>query len=179
MWDKLKGLKGFVFEEDANNAINIPAELTEFNTVEVDMPETLNTEQVTIPEIYQQFDITYDNSIFKVKDFMKTLPDSLPTDTKRQTLLGVLTVSNLQIENLLEDAQIRINALNAVAEKCYTDTNEKISTNEQEIMKLMERIDVLKKENNDGKKLQEVQVTMINEEIKKINEITDFINPNK
>lgn len=176
MFDKaLNKMKKFVLEEDVDIQPDSFSEI-EVNTVEI--PETLQFDgQMTIEEIYGQFGIINDNSILKVSDFIKTLPESLPTDIKRQTVIGVLGVSGLKIENLLDDAQNRINSLNAVADECYNNTNANINNNKNEIEELKNKIDTLKQENNDSQKYQEVQISLINEEITKINEIVNFINP--
>lgn len=150
-------------------------------TPEVQVPADLNTaELVTIQEVYSKFNLTdTSKSIFKVDEFAKVLPESLPTDVKRQTVTGILAASGLQIDTLVADADSRINALQATLDTFTSQTNGMVADAEAQIADLESQIDGLKQLINDRKALQETEDKLIKEEAEKINKVVNFINPSK
>lgn len=129
-----------------------------------------------VPDVYEKFGIAdLNKSIFKVEEFGNHLPDNLPSDVKRQSVIGILTASGLEVEDLLEDAEKRIEALKEVAVKTTENSNQVVIEKEEEIAELLNRIDNLKQDVIDRKKLQEKQDTILDEELVKISQILKFI----
>jgi vacuolar-type H+-ATPase subunit I/STV1 len=115
-------------------------------------------------------------SIFKVDEFKNALPNDIPNESKRKSVVGVITVSGLSLDILISDAETRISALRMTLDSFSTETINMVSENDAEIVELESKINELKQKNNDRKKAQEVQEMLITEEVKKIEDIVRFIN---
>lgn len=134
---------------------------------------------LAVSEIYEKVGIDdLDKSIFKVDEFGKHLPDNLPSDVKRESVIGILTASGLKLDELLLDAEVRSNSLKEVLELTTEKSAAVVAAKEQEIVELANKIDSLKQDIIDRKAAQENQDSMIDEELSKIDEILKFISSN-
>jgi hypothetical protein len=136
---------------------------------------------LSIDDIYRNARLAGDSkrSIFIADIFLKTLPENLPVDIKRTSLLNILGVSNISIEELLTDAFQRIDSLNTVLENTVNTTDDILKKNEMSIKELENRIEELRNINEIRRKFQEDQNTLIEYEIQRIINIVDFIKPKK
>ncbi len=136
---------------------------------------------LSIEEIYRNARLAADTkrSIFIADIFLKTLPENLPVDIKRTSLLNILGVSSISIEELLTDAFQRIDSLNTVLENTVNTSEEIVKKNEMSVRELQERIEELRNINEVRRKFQEDQNTLIEYEIQRIINIVDFIKPKK
>lgn len=134
---------------------------------------------LTIDEIYRNHRLSDDTkkSIFMADVFMKTLPENLPLDIKRESVLNIMEVSSINKDELLNDAYMRIDALNTVLEDTVQTTEDVIQRNEASIRELERRIEDLKNVISERMKFQEDQNTMIEYEIQKIINIVEFVKP--
>lgn len=104
----------------------------------------------------------------------------MPVDIREHSLLNILGVSSISIEELLTDAfKKRIDSLNTVLENTVNTTEEVTKKNEMTIKELENRIEELKNVNEVRRKFQEDQNTLIEYEIQRIINIVDFIKPKK
>lgn len=141
--------------------------------VEVDMA---GQDFLDVPQIYEGAGLAdKSRSIFKVDDFTKVLPDSMTTEQKRQSVLGILAVNGLSVEELQADAEQRLGALQSVAQTTTNNTAELIIEKESEITRLLSEVDALKQQINDRKLSQEHEDKLIKEEVDKISTILKFI----
>jgi vacuolar-type H+-ATPase subunit I/STV1 len=136
---------------------------------------------MTIDEIYRnaQLETEVKKTIFMADVYQKAIPENLPLDIKRETVLNIMSVSNVSLDELLNDAYKRIDSLNTVLEETVTTTQEIFSRNEATIRELEKRIEDLKEINRNRKKFQEDQNTMIEYEIQKIINLVEFVKPKK
>lgn len=136
---------------------------------------------MTIDDIYRTSRMEADKkkTIFMVDVFQKTLPENLPLDVKRASVMNIMDVSSINLENLLSDAYKRIDALNNVLEETVQTTDEVVRKNEASIKELENRIKELKKVTEARQQFQEDQTSVIEYEIQKIIGIVDFIKPKK
>lgn len=134
-----------------------------------------------VEEIYKKFNLESDNkdTIFIIDSFSKALPDYLPQEIKRQSILNIISSSGMNIVELLKDGSERLSVLKNFENGSSNYTNKLISESEAEIEKLMQAINKCKKNINDRKKLQEEQSANIEYEVQKIQNIIQFINPEK
>lgn len=132
-----------------------------------------------INDIYKNYDINTEgiNSLSIVESFQKALPDYLPTDVKRQSILNIIASSDVKIESLLNDGEDKLRCLKDFSESFSNESNEVISGFENEIKKLNEKINNFKTAISDMKKLQTEQIFTLKYEIEKTNNILQFINP--
>lgn len=150
-------------------------EVDETPVIEVDLQ---GEDFLTIEGVYEKTGlIDKSESIFKVDEFSKVLPSSLPTEAKRQSVIGILAASSLSVENLITDADERIEALKSVKAITANNTADIVTQNELKIAELLREVDELKQTNNDRKAAQEKQDQILDEEVSSINEIKKFIAP--
>lgn len=132
---------------------------------------------LSIDEIYRNKNLEKDvkQSIFIAEVFMKALPENLPIDIKRKSTLNILEASGLKKEELLNDAYIRIDALNTVLEETVAKTAELKAKNENSIKELEERIEILKRNIDERHAFEEKQTSEIEYEIQRVINIVDGI----
>ncbi|MDF2950213.1 MAG: hypothetical protein K0R07_2263 [Sedimentibacter sp.] len=132
-----------------------------------------------IDEIYKNYDINSNgiNSLSIVESFQKALPDYLPTDVKRQSILNIIASSNVQVESLVKDGSDKLNCLKDFSRSFTEESRDVISNFEDEIKKLNEKINSYKTAIDNMKKLQSEQDFTVKYEMDKINNIMQFINP--
>lgn len=136
---------------------------------------------MTIEEIYRNAHLESEvkKTIFMTDVYLKAIPENLPIDIKRETVLNIMNVSNISLDELLNDAYRRIDSLNTVLEETVATTQDVFSRNEATIRELEKRIEDLKEINKNRKKFQEDQNTMIEYEIQKIINLVEFVKPKK
>lgn len=134
---------------------------------------------LTIDEIYRNahLDSEVKRTIFMADVYLKAIPENLPLDVKRETVLNIMKVSNISLDDLLNDAYKRIDSLNTVLEETVSTTQEVFDRNETTIKELQKRIEDLKEINSNRRKFQEDQNTMIEYEIQKIINLVEFVKP--
>lgn len=136
---------------------------------------------LTIDEIYRNAHLESEvkKTIFMTDIYLKAIPENLPIDIKRETVLNIMNVSNISLDDLLNDAYKRIDSLNTVLEETVSTTQEVFNRNEATIRELEKRIEDLREINKNRKKFQEDQNTMIEYEIQKIINLVEFVKPKK
>ena len=136
---------------------------------------------LTIDEIYRnaQLDSDIKKTIFMTDVYLKAIPENLPLDIKRETVLNIMKVSNIGLDDLLNDAYKRIDSLNTVLEETVATTQDIFDRNDATIRELEKRIEDLRGINKNRKKFQEDQNTMIEYEIQKIINLVEFVKPKK
>lgn len=179
-------LKKLIVVEENNQGVD-PAELENIlassqnnsfasANVEVNVSQESLAGLIQIDEIYVQSGLEdKSKSIFKVDEFSKVLPDTLATDAKRQSVIGILAASGLQVDGLRDDAAQRIGAIDSVMSQFEDQTNAIVNAGVEEITRLTAEIDRIKTEINDRKTLQEKQEKIAQEEVSKIEEIVKFL----
>jgi hypothetical protein len=136
---------------------------------------------LSIEEIYSNYRLSTDvkNTIFMVDDLMKALPENLTLDIKRESLMSIMKVSNIEKDDLLNDAYKRMDALNTVLKDTVQTTEDIITRNDRSIKELEKRIEDLKNVTEKRIKFKEDQNTMIDYEVQKIINIVEFVKPKK
>lgn len=147
----------------------------------VENNEKLYHEKQNIVDIYGKFGPKTDstNTIYIIDSYLKALPDNLPTDIKLQSVLGIISASKMNIEQLLSDGDKRLEVLTQFLKNFMDTSNKVIDENEQEIQILTEKINHHKNVIEARKKLQEEQKSIIAFEVQKIENIINFVNSKK
>ncbi len=143
--------------------------------------EVKKDEVQTVQNIYVNSQMETDKlkTIFMVDEFSKTLPENLPADVKRTAVANIINVSSMKIENFLNDAYKRMDALNQVLENSVQKTEEIIADKKKSIKELEEEIANLEQLIMDREKFQDEQTAIIEYEVQRIVGIVDFIKPHK
>lgn len=134
------------------------------------------TKTVSVEEIYAENELSdLSASILKVEEIKSVLPDNLPNDAKKSSVIGMMGVSHLKVEDVLIDADKRISTLNGALKQFTDETITEVTTNEDKIAELENQINELKEKNIERKKSQEDQELIVNTEVKKIQSIVTFV----
>lgn len=185
-----KKIKNFFVEEETtsmdnmeitldDSVYNSPYYLKDVNTFYAQgvEPVDIQTEDVSsIEEIYKASEMDdVSKSIYRVDEIRSVLPNSLASSTKKESVLGMMQVSGISVEEVIQDAENRKAVLDSVLQSFTESTVKTIEKNTEEIQELEDRINALKEEINNRKLSQEKQEEIINQEIEKIKSIIDFI----
>jgi hypothetical protein len=169
-------------KEDKIGKISKFEEKTE-KTEGIQTPTERGTEPefLTIDQIYEKFHLNYKKrkTIFIIKEFINALPDSLPTDIKRKSIMSMIMASGIDIKNLIDDASKRLEVLNTILESQLNKTEEIIEKDNKIISELENQIAEIKKKMTKLKKRQEEQKNTIEYENQRIVNILQFIDPEK
>lgn len=134
------------------------------------------TDIASIEEIYEKAGISdLSNSVYKVEEIRSVLPSTLSASAKKESVLGMMQVSKITPEEVIEDASKRTAVLKGALDSFTNETIKVVETNTAEIVELENRIDALKDEINNRQLSQEQQEQLINNESVKIDSIIKFI----
>ncbi len=174
--------QGFVYEEGVNSE-TIPLveehiEIAEDGAIDYDKVVGGN-HLMNIESIYDCKDLIKQMSetVFMIELYGRTLPENLPIDVKRESVLSIIRASSIQIDELLSDAYQRIDVLNEVLEDVAQKAEELDSQNKSEIQLLEEKIQDLKNRIDKRSHYRQSQNAMIGYEIQRIVNIVEFIEP--
>lgn len=132
---------------------------------------------MTVEDVYRKANLNKNvrETVFMVDVLMKALPENLPSDIKRESVSNIMKASDMKIEELLNDAYQRIDALNNVLEQTVQVTEQVNAKNEATIRELEKRIDELRRDIQSRLKFQENQNSALEYEIQKVINIVEFI----
>ncbi|MFA6782833.1 MAG: hypothetical protein WCR90_06460 [Sedimentibacter sp.] len=158
------------------------AEVKSTNAVKdwIDPVEAVSKKRLLkIEEIYKNYNVNSEGikSLCIVESFQKALPDYLPTDVKRDSILNIIASSNVQVESLIKDGNDKLNCLKDFSQSFINESNDIILNFENEITELNEKIKKFKTAIDNMKSLQNEQGFTVKYEIDKINNILQFLNP--
>lgn len=155
MFDKVKGML-FDKTETAADRIRATSERLAKNSnyIEESSVEPENLVSATNTEINVQgletLEIIFSNNpefvsgakndIYNVSKFSATLPDTLPSEERKNTLKNILTVAGFDIDDFILNGQNRISYLRNYIESYVAETNAQNSLLAQEIAQLEAKI---------------------------------------
>jgi hypothetical protein len=165
-------------DEAINRMASLPVEevITSVPTEAVIDISKVNVDTL-ITEVYAQNNLSdMTKSIFKVKELSDTLPTEMRTDIKKTTVLGILKVSGLNVDEIISDGMSRIVILDNAKIQIVSECDTKISDANIEIERLKGEIEELQKISalTEAEKNQSVQ--LIDSETLVIEALYKFIN---
>jgi predicted phage tail protein len=134
-------------------------------------------QKLSIKEIFDKFGLEAreTNTVYLIDSFIKALPDNLPADIKRQSIINLISASQLDISSLLKDGSKRMETLNKYYQDFENNVSEIIASNEKQIRMLNERIAYHNRIIEEKQKMMEMQKAEIDFELQKISNIIEFI----
>ena len=114
-------------------------------------------------------------SIFKVEELINSLPKEMATDTKRASVLAILTSFGLTSEIVTEDGCSRSNLLAAALDEIVTINNNRIDSCKEEVESHKKAIENLEKYIADLENENKVCSSKILEEVDRITKLVDFV----
>ncbi|WP_315113529.1 hypothetical protein [Clostridium intestinale] len=129
-----------------------------------------------ISEIYALFGIDSNktNTIFMLGQFINAIPESLPHDIRKESVMNILTAAKSNFTDLIKDGEIRLNTLNDFTAKFHDTVNSKIDEYNMEISKLKSLISDYEIKIENKKNMLSKQDSTVKYELQKINSIINF-----
>lgn len=168
--------RAFVEEVPTDNYEDF-TEAETFNDDEAVEAELASVDTNTlIEDIYTQNDLfDKSRSIFKVEELIASLPKEMTTETKRASVLAILSSFNLTALEVSEDGEKRVQVLNAIKEQINTDCKNTVANKEAQIEELKKSIEMLTIEIANEQEKMKVSDETISNEVNKIGSLVKFI----
>lgn len=168
-------------QEQSMRKEKIEAEIREYEKISQDYEKKSISKEVLlgVDEIYARQGLNYDKrkTIFMVNEFIQALPESLPIEIKRTSVKNIVAASGINLNELMNDAYIRLETLNQTLQGQIEATEGIIERNNKSIEALETQILEIKKANTERHKKQEESKNAIEYETQRILNIVQFINP--
>lgn len=148
------------------------------NSITIESAKYNLNEVLDINEIYTLFNLQCDElkSIFIIEDFMKALPDNLPTEVRLKSVLNIMSASKMNLSDLINDGQTRINSLEKFNKDFSKEVEDTVIGFQTEIKSLEDQILKLKASIDNLDCLKAEQNSIVNYNLQKIQNIIEFIN---
>lgn len=166
---------GLVEEIPANNYDEVVEEYDYADEVVEAELETVNTDTL-IDDIYTQNNLAdKSRSIFKVEELITSLPKEMTTETKRNSVLAILSSFNLTATDVVTDGDERVKVLTSIKEQVDSDSKITIADKEAQIEELKKAIEVLTVEIANEQEKSRISNETITAEVGKIESLIKFI----
>lgn len=148
--------------------------------IEEKSPETENNmkyaKKMTIDEIYSLHGLENSNinTVFMLQNLINALPQNLPKDIVKQSVINIIDASKMDLNKLLSDGDQRLKLLDDVIDCYYKQTNNNITKYKEEIAKLSSLINDYQEQIKINENMLEEQIYEIKYESQKIGEIINF-----
>jgi hypothetical protein len=163
-------------EKEIEKASDYQLEIKELDNNNAVAQKKKHERNMTINEIYSIYNLENSNinTIFMLGNFINALPENLPYEIKKKTVMNIISASNTDLNKLMSDGEKRINVLKQFSDDFYSTIEGDISNLHAEIKKLSELIDKHKEQISIRTNMLEEQNHAIKYEAQKINSIIDF-----
>ena len=131
---------------------------------------------VTISEIYSLYGLknVNVNTVFMLQDFVDALPNNLPQEVIKQSVMGIIKASNINVNELISDGEQRLKALETVRSDYDKQTNKSVNEYKNEIDKLTSLINDYKNQIKIKENILDEQTNLVKYETQKIGSIIEF-----
>lgn len=159
---------------DVEPVDDTPEDSMEISSVElVDVP---NEDILTVDNIYAENGMEdFAGTVYKVDEMIQTMPQEMPTATKKVTILGMMNVVGITVDEVKADAANRVALLNTVVPEKIRQLNDELSGNNSQIEALKQDIENLQKRNKEILAAIDANQELLQKEADKISSIVNFI----
>ena len=157
--------------EPVNDAPECPMEAASVESVDVP-----NEDILTVDGIYEENGMEdFAGTVYKVDEMIQTMPQEMPTATKKVTILGMMNVVGITADEVKADAANRTALLNTVVPEKIRQLNDELSGNNSQIEALKQDIENLQKRNTEILAAMDANQELMQKETDKISGIVNFI----
>jgi len=130
-----------------------------------------------LEELYHSFSMKTEgvDTIYLIESYIKTLPDTLPSELRRSIILQIVEASGFDFNLLLNDGIDRVAKLNDYSNDFAVRTEEVVERHNVEIDALERQVQQIRGLINERKNLHKRQFLAIESEARRLKEILDFI----
>ncbi|GHV32934.1 hypothetical protein FACS18949_05540 [Clostridia bacterium] len=115
------------------------------------------------------------DTIYLIEEYMKSLPDSLPAESRRAIIMKLIGASGFNFDGLLGDGIDRVNKLNEYASQFAQRTDDYIAQRNAELDALDMQMQQIRGMIDKRRTLHKQQFFVIETEAQRLKEILDFI----
>ena len=140
--------------------------------------EEYTARYMNIEELYDALSIKSKktDTIYLIEDYLKTIPDSLPDESRRQIVSKIVAASGFDYDLLMGDGILRVKVLKDYAERFARYTEDYVAARQVELSELEEQIAQLHNLVEQRKELHKKQFLSIEAEAGRLREILAFFN---
>ena len=160
---------------DYKEELKIPKPIIKANSSTMDTHIEYE-KNIMIDEIYSSYGIKNSNinTVFMLQNLINALPQNLPKDVVKQSVINIINASNIDLNELLSDGEQRLEVLVKVMNDFNNQTNKRIAEYKEEIAKLSSLINACQEQIKNKESMLEEQICLIKYEVQKIDDIIDF-----
>jgi hypothetical protein len=115
------------------------------------------------------------DTIYLIEEYLKTLPESLPDESRREIVSKIVAASGFDYDLLMGDGIVRVKALKEYAERFAKHTDDYISARNDEVDELEQQIMRLRRLIENRRDLHKKQFFAIEAEAQRLKDILTFI----
>ena len=172
------GLLKNLFLEEVQEAPILTDE--ELYLEEVEVNTELVSQDNLIEDIYNQNALSdLSKSIFKVEQTINSLPKEMPNDTKKATVLTILSNFGLTVDEIVEDGYSRQTIIRSALNTIVEENESAILTNKTIIEQKKMEIQELEKDNANRETVIKNTEDKVELELKRISDLVTFIGGEK
>jgi hypothetical protein len=116
------------------------------------------------------------DTIYLIEDYIKSLPDSLPDESRRQIITKIVAASGFDYDLLMGDGILRVKMLKEYAERFARHTDDYIEARQAEIKVLENELNRIQSLIDSRRELHKKQFLSIEAEAGRLSDILTFIN---
>lgn len=132
--------------------------------------------KLSIQDIYKSYGVENSeiNTVFMLGNFINALPESLPTQVRKKSVISIVASANTDLEMLIGDGEKRLEVLNQFSSDYYYSTVSAIETYKKRIDELRKQIDKFEDKIQLNENLLKEQNNIVKYETDKIEGIINF-----
>ena len=141
-------------------------------------PAENHTERyLNINELYDVLSLKSNrtDTIYLIEEYLETLPDSLPEDSRRDIVSKIVSASGFDFDLLMGDGVLRVRMLREYAEKFARFTEDYIAARQSELDALDKEIAAIRKLIEKRRELHKKQFLVIEAEAQRLKDVLAFI----
>jgi hypothetical protein len=140
--------------------------------------ENYTDRYLNVEELYDALNLRSKktDTIYLIEEYLKTIPDSLPDESRRQIVAKIVAASGFDYDLLMGDGILRVKMLKEYAEKFARYTEDYIAARQTELFELENQIVEIHKLIEKRRELHKKQFLSIEAEAGRLREILAFIN---
>ena len=140
-------------------------------------PENYTDRYLEVEELYDALSIKSrrTDSIYLVEEYLRTLPDSLPDESRREIVIKIVAASGFDFDRLMGDGVLRVKMLKEYAERFAQYTEDYVNARNSELDELEQQILKIRTLIEGRRELHKRQFFTIEAEAQRLKEILTFI----
>lgn len=127
-----------------------------------------------VKSVYDSSGLTDELSIYKIRDFINALPNEMTNSKKAASINGILTVSKINVDDLISDGNARLSLLSSAKVSIEEESNRVVSEAETDIENLKALIEAAESKISESKETKEASCKAIDKEIEELKNLLEF-----